>query len=130
MMTLNNNYPNELQRSEIYSICGNRIVMYQVEMTNQGLGRANYLSNLCWFDGQRIADGVACLSPRDNYTRFYFFNPDGSFELVCGNALFAATALLSNPPLNILKIYLSQQLEKGQIWLHYGTNLLLIINGC
>ena len=103
-MLLNNDYVDELQCSEIYSICGNRIVMYQVEMTDRDLRRANHISNLCWFGGQRIADGVACLSPRENYTRFCFFNPDGSFELVCGNALFAATALLSNISVNTLKI--------------------------
>jgi diaminopimelate epimerase len=103
-MTLNHNYVDELHYSKIYSICGNRIVMYQVEMTDQLLRGANHLSNLCWLDGQRIADGVACLSPRENYTRFCFFNPDGSFELVCGNALFAAAALLSNVRTNSLKI--------------------------
>ena len=104
MIILKNNYVNELQRSKIYSICGNRIVMYQVDMTDRDLRRASYLSSLCWFDGQRIADGVACLSSRENHTRFCFFNPDSSFELVCGNALFAATALLSNLPVNVLKI--------------------------
>jgi len=60
MMILNNNYVNDFHRPKIYSICGNRIVMYQVEMTDQNLLRASHLSNLCWLDGQRIADGVAC----------------------------------------------------------------------
>jgi len=103
-MILSNDYVAELQYSEIYSICGNRIVMYQVEMTDQELRRASHLSNLCWYNGQRRADGVACLAPREKYTRFCFFNPDGSFELVCGNALFAATALLNNISENPLKI--------------------------
>jgi diaminopimelate epimerase len=104
-MVLGNNYMNELQSSEIYSICGNRIVMHQVAMVDQDLSRASYLANLCWFDGQRIADGIACLSPRENHTRFCFFNPDGSFEFVCGNALLAATAFLSNISVNPLKIH-------------------------
>jgi diaminopimelate epimerase len=100
-----NNYTDKIESPNVHSVCGNKIIMHQVEMRDQDLRQANHLSKLCWLDGRRIADGIACLSPRLHYTRFCFFNPDGSFELICGNALFAATALLSNSFVNPIKIY-------------------------
>ncbi len=100
------NYENKILDSIIYSICGNLIVIYQSEMTDQELRKANYVSKLCWLNGRRIADGVACISTRNNYTRFCFFNPDGSFEIICGNAIFAATVyLLNNCSAKQLKIH-------------------------
>jgi diaminopimelate epimerase len=114
-----NSYIDKIESPKIYSICGNRIVMHQVKMHDQDLRQASHLSNLCWFDGRRIADGVACLSPRLHYTRFCFFNPDGSFELICGNALFAATALLSNFFVNPIKIY---PFDISPIELHSGKD--------
>jgi diaminopimelate epimerase len=86
----------DLQFLHKYSVCGNKIILCQLDIPDQTLREANALSKLCWIDGQRVADGVACISSRNSFTRFCFFNPDGSLESVCGNALFAIASLINN----------------------------------
>lgn len=90
--------------TKTYSICGNRLIMLRCEMTDQELLQASEISSLCWENGHRIADGVACFAEREDYIRYCFFNPDGSFEKVCGNGVFAAGAMLKDMPNRSLQI--------------------------
>jgi len=104
--TIQEKYPESYPHSQplLCSIYGNLLVMCQVEMTDEELFQAHYLSQLCWHEGRRIADGVVCFSWRKKGIRYCFFNPDGSFELICGNGLLAIGAILNQSGPSTLKI--------------------------
>lgn len=82
--------------SKLISICGNKLITCHLNISDDKLRRLSILSDLCWENEHRIADGVVCFTSRNGYIRYCFFNPDGSFEKICGNGLFAVGSLLEN----------------------------------
>lgn len=76
-----------------YDVAGNCLLVVIVdEKSFPTMGEHKNLATLCWLRGVRTSDGIAVCSIDRNGNwdgGFTFFNPDGSRERVCGNALMA-----------------------------------------
>ena len=79
----------------LYDACGNLLLVLVENLPDEELRASSHLARHCFVDERRIADGIACFVPRSGFVRSCFFNPDGSFERVCGNSLLVAAALLA-----------------------------------
>jgi diaminopimelate epimerase len=77
-----------------WEACGNRLLVIVEPADDDRLRGAAEIARHCFAGGERIADGVAWFAPRDGFHRTVFFNPDGSFEQLCGNSLLVAAAKL------------------------------------
>jgi diaminopimelate epimerase len=78
----------------LYDVFGNRLFVAVTDAGDAELLQSSKLGCSCLVHGRRIADGVALFSPRQGFLRTAFFNPDGSFERLCGNSLLVAAAAL------------------------------------
>ena len=78
----------------LYDVLGNRLLVAMTDTGDAELLQSSELGRLCLAGGRRIADGVALFSPRPEFLRTAFYNPDGSFERLCGNSLLVAAAAL------------------------------------
>ena len=78
----------------LYDVFGNRLLVASYVADDGALRASNDLARRCFVGGRRIADGVALFSPRPGFLRTAFYNPDGSFERLCGNSLLAAAKVL------------------------------------
>jgi diaminopimelate epimerase len=73
-----------------YDVFGNRLLVAAAALTDDELCRSSELARRCFVRSRRIADGIALFSPRAGFLRTAFYNPDGSFERLCGNSLLVA----------------------------------------
>lgn len=75
-----------------YDVAGNRLLLAVISGCKTDAIDDKLATRLCWKGEKRICDGIAIFSIDaagiwDGY--FKFLNPDGSREVVCGNALLA-----------------------------------------
>jgi diaminopimelate epimerase len=82
---------------DLYDVFGNRLLVALAEAGDRELLRSNALAARCFARGRRIADGVALFARRPGFFRTAFYNPDGSFERLCGNSVLVATKVLIEP---------------------------------
>jgi diaminopimelate epimerase len=78
----------------LYDVFGNRLLVALSRTADPELRESHPLGRLCFRGGRRIADGIALFSRRPRFFRTAFYNPDGSFERLCGNSLLVAAAAL------------------------------------
>ena len=81
----------------LYDVLGNRLLFGSPAAGDARLRGSNELARHCFLKSRRIADGIALFSPRPGYLRTVFYNPDSSFERLCGNSLLIAAKHLALP---------------------------------
>jgi diaminopimelate epimerase len=79
-----------------WDACGNRLLVVVGAATDEELRQAHHVAGRCFSGEERHADGVAWFAPRDDFVRTAFFNPDGSYERLCGNSLLIAAAVFGH----------------------------------
>jgi diaminopimelate epimerase len=78
----------------LYDVLGNRLLVALTTAGDTELLHGNDLGRRCFAQGRRIADGVALFARRPGFFRTAFYNPDGSFERLCGNSVLVAAKVL------------------------------------
>lgn len=79
--------------SQLWDVCGNRLVVAMIEASDEELLKGASAAEHCHDRGIRVADGVALFARREGWWRTCFYNPDGSFEALCGNSLLAMASM-------------------------------------
>jgi diaminopimelate epimerase len=93
----------------IFNICGNKIIIKKIKVPELDKNNLFRFHKKCWKGDIRIADGICFFSIDNNLINIIFFNPDGTQEEMCGNALFGICKIINNK--EKIKLYSDKSLN-------------------
>ena len=77
----------------LYDVFNNRLLVAACAVSDDELRASEQLARECFARALQATDGLAVFSDRPGFVRTAFYNPDCSFERLCGNSLFVAAQL-------------------------------------